>query len=124
LVLVIPTSAEELLYGVFIGFILPVLFVLFRELVRTKIEDVAFLERKLRVPLLSTILFNKRISSLVCLEAREIWDLPKGFLGSLRGLTFDFSNPNDNQFDVNGNFGLFQGKEDFLCYESLLQVYS
>lgn len=67
-----PTPLKNYLFAILIGLFFPVAFISTRELFRTKIEDVQYLENKLRIPLLGTILLNKKNhSSLVVLDQKK-----------------------------------------------------
>lgn len=118
--LISPIPFRNYTIGFFIGFLLPILFVLFREVVRTKIEDVAFLERKLKVPLLSTILFNKRDSKLVVLEQGKS-GIAEGFR-SLRA-NIRFICPSDKQLTLLIT-STISGEGKTFCALNLASVYS
>ncbi|MDX5337592.1 MAG: polysaccharide biosynthesis tyrosine autokinase [Cyclobacteriaceae bacterium] len=67
-----PTPLKNYLIAIILGLFFPIAFISTRELFRTKIEDVQFLENKLRIPLLGTILLNKKSSNpLVVLEQKR-----------------------------------------------------
>lgn len=118
--LVSPIPFRNYTIGIFIGFMLPILFILFRELIRTKIEDVTFLERKLKVPLLSTILKNKGSNNLVVLEQGKS-GIAEGFR-SLRA-NIRFINPNDKQLTVMLT-STISGEGKTFCAMNLASVYS
>lgn len=63
-----PKPTRNYLLAGFAGLFLPVLVVFALEFFRTKIEEPKYLERKLKIPVLSTILFNKTKENLVVLE--------------------------------------------------------
>ncbi|MBY5950901.1 polysaccharide biosynthesis tyrosine autokinase [Algoriphagus marincola] len=60
-----PKPTRNYLLAGFAGLFLPVLVVFALEFFRTKIEEPKYLERKLKIPVLSTILFNKTKENLV-----------------------------------------------------------
>ena len=60
-----PKPTRNYLLAGFAGLFLPILVVFALEFFRTKIEEPKYLERKLKVPVLSTILFNKTKENLV-----------------------------------------------------------
>ncbi len=60
-----PVPSRNYGIAIFIGLFGPILLVFLREIFRTKIEDPKFLEKKLRIPILSTILLNRSKDNLV-----------------------------------------------------------
>lgn len=66
--LVSPIPIRNYLISLFLGLFIPVFLVIFRELIRSKIDDVKYLESKLKFPLLSTILINKSEGNLVVFD--------------------------------------------------------
>src|SRR5690606_32527226 len=95
--LVAPLPSRNYILGLFIGLIVPILFVLIKELTRTKVEDVSYLEKRLKIPLLSTILYNKNKSNLVVLEQGKS-GIAEGFR-SLRA-NIKFITPAENQLTI------------------------
>ena len=60
-----PKPQRNYLFALFCGLILPIVFVVCRELFRVKIEDITYLEKKLKIPVIATILKNKEENNLV-----------------------------------------------------------
>lgn len=60
-----PKPQRNYLFAFFCGLILPIMFVVARELFRVKIEDISYLEKRLKIPVIATILKNKEESNLV-----------------------------------------------------------
>lgn len=58
-------AAKELYDCIFYRALLPILFVIIKELFRVKIEDISYLEKKLKIPVIATILKNKEENNLV-----------------------------------------------------------
>lgn len=62
---VTPKPQRNYMIAFFIGLLLPILFVIIKELFRVKIEDISYLEKKLKIPVIATILKNKEENNLV-----------------------------------------------------------
>lgn len=62
---VTPKPQRNYLIAFFFGLMLPTLAVVIRELFRVRIEDIAYLEKKLKIPVIATILKNKEQNNLV-----------------------------------------------------------
>ncbi|MEN2281242.1 polysaccharide biosynthesis tyrosine autokinase [Algoriphagus sp. SE2] len=60
-----PKAQRNYLFAFFCGLLLPILFVFIRELFRVRIEDISYLEKKLKIPVIATILKNKEENNLV-----------------------------------------------------------
>ncbi|SIN81344.1 GumC family protein [Algoriphagus halophilus] len=60
-----PKPQRNYLFAFFCGLMLPVLFVFGRELFRVRIEDISYLEKRLKIPVIATILKNKEENNLV-----------------------------------------------------------
>ncbi len=63
-----PRDTRNYFLSIMAGLFFPIMLVFIREIARTKIEDVKFLENRLKIPVLSTILFNKKKNSLAVFE--------------------------------------------------------
>ncbi len=118
--LVSPIPFRNYTLGFFLGIFVPILLVFARELTRTKVEDVSYLERKLKIPLLSTILYNKKKSNLVVLEQGKS-GIAEGFR-SLRA-NIRFINSNDKQLTVMVT-STISGEGKTFCAMNLASVYS
>ncbi|WP_425639520.1 GumC family protein [Algoriphagus yeomjeoni] len=116
-----PTPLKNYLIAFLIGLFLPVTFVVVRELFRTKIEDVQYLENKLKIPLLGTILQNKKSdSNLVVFDHKK-----SGISESFRSLraNLKFILPKDKQitFLVTSTIS---GEGKTFCAMNLASAYS
>ncbi|WP_339704687.1 polysaccharide biosynthesis tyrosine autokinase [Algoriphagus aquimarinus] len=116
-----PTPLKNYLIAFLIGLFLPVAFVVIRELFRTKIEDVHFLENKLKIPLLGTVLLNKKnLSNLVVFDQKK-----SGISESFRSLraNMKFILPKDKQltFLVTSTIS---GEGKTFCAMNLAAAYS
>lgn len=115
-----PTPVKNYLISLIIGFFLPVSIIVIRELFRTKIEDTQFLENKLKIPVLGTILNNKTNSELVVFEKRK-----SGISESFRSLraNMKFVLPKDKQltFLVTSTIS---GEGKTFCSMNLAAAYS
>jgi tyrosine-protein kinase Etk/Wzc len=115
-----PTPVKNYLIALIIGFFVPVSIIVIRELFRTKIEDAQFLESKLKIPLLGTILNNKTNSELVVFDKRK-----SGISESFRSLraNMKFVLPKDRQltFLVTSTIS---GEGKTFCAMNLAAAYS
>jgi tyrosine-protein kinase Etk/Wzc len=116
-----PTPLKNYLIAFLIGIFLPVASVVIRELFRTKIEDVHFLENKLKIPLLGTVLLNKtNLSNLVVFDQKK-----SGISESFRSLraNMKFILPKDKQltFLVTSTIS---GEGKTFCAMNLAAAYS
>ncbi|SFT40140.1 capsular exopolysaccharide family [Algoriphagus locisalis] len=62
---VTPKPLRNYMIAFLIGLLLPILYVIVRELFRVRIEDISYLEKKLKIPVIATILKNKEENNLV-----------------------------------------------------------
>lgn len=115
-----PKPLRNYLISLFIGLMLPIVLVIGREFFRTKIEDVKFLESKLKMPILSTILFNKTNDSLVVLKQGKS-GISEGFR-SLRA-NLKFAVPSDDQITIMIT-STISGEGKTFCAINLASVYS
>jgi capsular exopolysaccharide synthesis family protein len=116
-----PTPLKNYLIAFLIGLFLPISFVVVRELFRTKIDDVHFLENKLKIPLLGTVLLNKKnLSNLVVFDQKK-----SGISESFRSLraNMKFILPKDKQltFLVTSTIS---GEGKTFCAMNLAAAYS
>lgn len=115
-----PTPVKNYLIALIIGFFAPVSIIVIRELFRTKIEDTQFLESKLKIPLLGSILNNKTNSDLVVFDNRK-----SGISESFRSLraNMKFILPKDQQltFLVTSTIS---GEGKTFCAMNLAAAYS
>ncbi|WP_268034995.1 GumC family protein [Algoriphagus sp. PAP.12] len=63
--LISPKPQRNYLIALFLGLIIPLLYVIFREVFRVRIEDINYLEKKLKIPVITSILKNKEENNLV-----------------------------------------------------------
>ncbi len=116
-----PTPLKNYLIALLVGLFFPVSFVVIRELFRTKIEDVQYLENKLRIPLLGTILQNKKSeSSLVVFDHKK-----SGISESFRSLraNLKFILPKDKQITLLVT-STISGEGKTFCAMNLASAYS
>ncbi|MBC6367472.1 polysaccharide biosynthesis tyrosine autokinase [Algoriphagus sp. AK58] len=115
-----PTPSRNYMMAFFAGLFLPIFFVLIREILRTKIEEPRFLERKLKIPLLSTILSNKTNDNLVVFNAGRS-GIAEGFR-SLRS-NIRFLVPKEKQLTLMLT-STISGEGKTFCALNLASVYS
>lgn len=115
-----PTPVKNYIIALLFGLFFPVSYVAVRELFRTKIDDVQYLENKLKIPLLGTILLNKTDSNLVVFEQKK-----SGISESFRSLraNMKFILPKDKQltFLVTSTIS---GEGKTFCAINLASAYS
>lgn len=115
-----PTPVKNYLLALIIGFFVPVSVIVIGELFRTKIEDAQYLENKLKIPLLGTVLNNKADTELVVFEKRK-----SGISESFRSLraNMKFVLPKGNQltFLVTSTIS---GEGKTFCAMNLASAYS
>lgn len=115
-----PKPGRNYLAAFLAGLILPILFVLGREFFQTKIEEPKYLERKLKIPVLSTILASKSKDSLVVFNAGKS-GIAEGFR-SLRS-NIKFLVPKDKQLTLMIT-STISGEGKTFCAMNLAAVYS
>ncbi|TDQ19629.1 protein involved in gliding motility EpsB [Algoriphagus boseongensis] len=115
-----PKPARNYLAAIFAGILLPILIVLGREFFRTKIEEPKYLERKLKIPVLSTILASKTKDSLVVFNAGKS-GIAEGFR-SLRS-NIKFLVPKEKQLTLMIT-STISGEGKTFCAMNLASVYS
>lgn len=115
-----PKPLRNYMISLVLGFIFPMLLVVGREFFRTKIEDLKVLENRLKMPVLSTILFNKTKDNLVVLKQSKS-GISEGFR-SLRA-NLKFAVPNDDQITIMIT-STISGEGKTFCAVNLASVYS
>lgn len=118
--LVSPIPLKNYIVGLVIGFILPIILVFIRELARTKIEDLKYLESKLKIPILSTILFNKSDTNLVVLNKGKS-GIAEGFRSLRANLKFVLQKDEQITMMVTSTIS---GEGKTFCAINLASVYS
>lgn len=116
-----PTPLKNYLISILLGLFFPVSFVVVRELFRTKIEDVQYLESKLKIPLLGTILQNKKSeSNLVVFDHKK-----SGISESFRSLraNLKFILPKDKQITLLVT-STISGEGKTFCAMNIASAYS
>jgi len=115
-----PKTSRNYLMAFLMGLLLPVVFVFIKELLRSKIEEPKFLEKKLKIPVLSTILLNESKESLVVFNQGKS-GIAEGFR-SLRS-NIKFLIPKDKQitFMITSTIS---GEGKTFCAMNLASVYS
>lgn len=116
-----PTPVKNYLIAFLLGLFFPIAFVVVRELFRTKIDDVQYLVNKLKIPMLGTVLKNKKSdSNLVVFDHKK-----SGISESFRSLraNLKFILPKDKQitFLVTSTIS---GEGKTFCAMNLAAAYS
>lgn len=109
-------------YGIafFVGIFFPVLFILGREFFRTKIEDPKYLEKRLRIPVLSTILLNRSKENLVVFESGKS-GIAEGFRSLRSNIKFLVPKESQLTFMITSTIS---GEGKTFCALNLASVYS
>lgn len=115
-----PKPLRNYLIALFLGLFIPISFVLIRELFRSKIEDIGYLERKLKLPVISTILKGKTDENLVVFKYGK-----SGISESFRSLRANirFMMPGDKQMTLMIT-STISGEGKTFCALNLASVYS
>lgn len=115
-----PKPLRNYLIALFLGLFIPIAFVLIRELLRSKIEDIGYLERKLKLPVISTILRGKTEENLVVFNYGK-----SGISESFRSLRANirFMMPADKQMTLMIT-STISGEGKTFCALNLASVYS
>ncbi|MEP4373763.1 MAG: polysaccharide biosynthesis tyrosine autokinase, partial [Algoriphagus sp.] len=110
------------IYGIalFIGLFGPIMIFLVREFFRSKIEDPKFLERKLKIPVLSTILLNKSDENLVVFTNGKS-GIAEGFRSLRSNIKFLVPKENQLTFMITSTIS---GEGKTFCALNLASVYS
>jgi len=118
--IIAPQPMRNYAVSIFLGFFFPILFVLIREGLRTKIEDIKYLENHLKLPILSTILFNKTPDNLVVLKHGKS-GISEGFRSLRANLKFIL--PDEDQVTLMVT-STISGEGKTFCAMNLASVYS
>ncbi|MEB2777513.1 polysaccharide biosynthesis tyrosine autokinase [Algoriphagus sp. D3-2-R+10] len=115
-----PKPVLNYLVALFLGFMTPIGFVLIRELFRSKIEDIGYLERKLKLPVISTIPKGKTDDNLVVFNFSKA-----GISESFRSLRANirFMMPAERQITIMLT-STISGEGKTFCALNLASVYS
>lgn len=115
-----PKPMRNYLIAFFMGLSLPIGFLVIRELFRSKIEDIGYLERKLKLPIISTILKGKTDENLVVFNYGK-----SGISESFRSLRANirFMRPADKQMTLMIT-STISGEGKTFCALNLASVYS
>lgn len=115
-----PKPGRNYMAAIFAGLMIPILFVFVKEFFRTKIEEPKFLERKLKVPVLSTILFNKSKEPLVVFDAGKS-GIAEGFRSLRSNIKFIVPKEKQLTFMITSTIS---GEGKTFCAMNLAAVYS
>ncbi|WP_296705120.1 polysaccharide biosynthesis tyrosine autokinase [Algoriphagus sp.] len=115
-----PKPGRNYMAAIFAGLMLPILFVFIKEFFRTKIEEPKFLERKLKVPVLSTILFNKSREPLVVFDSGKS-GIAEGFRSLRSNIKFIVPKEKQLTFMITSTIS---GEGKTFCAMNLAAVYS
>lgn len=115
-----PKPMRNYLIAFLLGLLTPISFVVIRELFRSKIEDIGYLERKLKLPIISTILKGKTDENLVVFNYGK-----SGISESFRSLRANirFMMPADKQLTLMIT-STISGEGKTFCALNLASVYS
>lgn len=115
-----PKPLRNYLMALLLGLFTPIAFVVIRELFRSKIEDIGYLERKLKLPVISTILKGKTAENLVVFNYGK-----SGISESFRSLRANirFMMPADKQMTLMIT-STISGEGKTFCALNLASVYS
>lgn len=115
-----PKPLNNYLIALLLGLFSPVVLVVIRELFRSKIEDISFLERKLKLPVISTIPKGKSNQSLVVFHSGK-----SGISESFRSLRANirFMMPSDKPLTLMLT-STISGEGKTFCALNLASVYS
>ncbi|MHA7129384.1 GumC family protein [Algoriphagus namhaensis] len=116
-----PTPIKNYLIAIILGLFFPVAFISVRELFKTKIDDVQYIENKLKIPLLGTILLNKKSKSpLVVLEQKKS-GISESFRSLRANMKFVLSKDKQLTFLVTSTIS---GEGKTFCAMNLAAAYS
>lgn len=116
-----PTPLKNYLFALVLGMFFPIAFIATREIFRTKIDDVQYLENKLRIPLLGTILLNKKNQSpLVVLDLKKS-GISESFRSLRANMKFILSKEKQLTFLVTSTIS---GEGKTFCAMNLAAAYS
>lgn len=115
-----PKPTRNYMAAIFSGLLIPILFVFIKEFFRTKIEEPKFLERKLKVPVLSTILHNSGKEPLVVFESSKS-GIAEGFRSLRSNIKFIVPKEKQLTFMITSTIS---GEGKTFCAMNLAAVYS
>lgn len=115
-----PKPGRNYLAAGFAGLMLPILIVLGLEFFRTKIEEPKYLERKLKIPVLSTILENKTKENLVVFGSGKS-GIAEGFRSLRSNIKFLVPKEKQLTFMITSTIS---GEGKTFCAMNLASVYS
>lgn len=116
-----PKPSRNYLAAFFVGLLFPILIVLGRELLQTKIEEPRYLEKKLKIPVLSTILANKsKEENLVVFNSGKS-GIAEGFRSLRSNIKFLVPKEKQLTFMITSTIS---GEGKTFCAMNLASVYS
>lgn len=115
-----PKPARNYMAAFFAGLIIPILFVFGREFFQTKIVEPKYLERKLKIPVLSTILQNKGKENLVVFGSGKS-GIAEGFRSLRSNIKFLVPKEKQLTFMITSTIS---GEGKTFCAMNLASVYS
>lgn len=115
-----PKPERSYLAALFVGLLFPVLFIFIKEYFKTKIEDPKFLERRLKIPVLSTILFNPEDDNLVVFNSGKS-GISEGFRSLRSNIKFLVPKEKQLTFMITSTIS---GEGKTFCAMNLASVYS
>ncbi|NVK51331.1 MAG: polysaccharide biosynthesis tyrosine autokinase [Flavobacteriaceae bacterium] len=115
-----PKPIRNYVVAGFLGLFFPILFVLGKEFFKTKIEDPKYLEKKLKIPVISTILFNKTKENLVVFGNRKS-GITEGFRSLRSNIKFLVPKEKQLTFMITSTIS---GEGKTFCAMNLASVYS
>lgn len=115
-----PKPFRNYMAAIFAGLFIPILFVFIKELLRTKIEEPRYLESKLRIPVLSTILHNESKENLVVFNNGKS-GIAEGFRSLRSNIKFLIPKEKQITFMITSTIS---GEGKTFCAMNLASVYS
>lgn len=115
-----PKPVRNYSAAVIAGLLLPILFVIGKEYFRTKIEEPKYLERKLKIPVLSTILLKKGVENLVVFNSGKS-GIAEGFRSLRSNIKFLVPKEKQLTFMITSTIS---GEGKTFCALNLASVYS
>jgi capsular exopolysaccharide synthesis family protein len=115
-----PKPLQNYTVAVLIGILFPLILIFLKEIFRTKIEDLKFLERRLRIPILSTILLNRSDNNLVVLNQGKS-GISEGFRSLRANLKYVLQRDDKITMMVTSTIS---GEGKTFCAVNLASVYS
>jgi len=115
-----PKPTRNYTAALFAGLLIPILFVFGREFFQTKIEEPKYLERKLKIPVLSTILQNKGKDNLVVFGSGKS-GIAEGFRSLRSNIRFLVPKEKQLTFMITSTIS---GEGKTFCAMNLASVYS